>query len=444
MKARKYASSGGPTDPKKTKVEGHWVTDENGKRTWWKDPSRSVPMADMSRIKSFDKSRMPSGVAAERSTTQVPVPVVKEITPNPGSRYRSGKLLPPTPIGTQYTGSRAKAMRYDNYENGGKVYASGGGPTDPKKKGSKAPAGTTKSPTGTHSVAPQGFIPGVSKQSNPNMLGYSAVDRYNSGKIGAGRYFVEQVKEAADKLKRGKEVHSGGYANGGKVGEPLKMDASAKAAMSSSAVSKKKKPALREGSVYKAPDFSRTEVLGKMIKAGLKSGFSKGGKIYAEGGGPTDPKKKLTPEQKKARREMDFAVAKDLDQQIARGTTALKSLLKNKAYQATLPGGKKVKRVRLGMSLGDAKRVRPTKADSNRKLDEGAAKYSIGETLDMLRAERDYALSNNPDRKRRRPVPIFREGDTGGIAKEIMNKRLKPLAGPKSGTIRRQIPPIKP
>lgn len=157
-------------------------------------------------------------------------------------------------------------------------YAKGGGPTDPKKKGSTPPAGTTKSPTGRHSVAPQGFIPGVSKQSNPNMLGYSALDRYNRGKIGKAELFVGQLKEVADKLKRGEEVHTGGYANGGKVGEPLKMDASAKAAMSSSAVSKKKKPALREGSV-KAPDLSGMQVLGKAIKAGLISGFEKGGKI---------------------------------------------------------------------------------------------------------------------------------------------------------------------
>lgn len=317
-------------------------------------------------------------------------------------------------------------------------YAKGGGPTDPKKKGSKAPAGTTKSPTGRHSVAPQGFIPGVSKQSNPNMLGYSAADRYNRGKIGGGEYFVESVKEVAGKLKKGKEAHIGGYANGGKIGEPLKMDASAKAAMKNSAVSKKKKPALRGGSISQARYGMKDELEAakKVLGNAFRGSYSKGGKIYAEGGGPTDPKKKTrTPEQRKALRQMDIERAHELDKQIAEVDERLRNSAKTRQW-VDRSGRERATR---GSSITVTKRYHPLNPNGKTR-----SKYNLGEIKDMLKAERDYALSTNPLRKRRRPVPIFKEGDTGGIATEIRNKRFNPLASPKSGTIRRQTPPMKP
>ena len=78
-----------------------------------------------------------------------------------------------------------------------------------------------------------------------------------------------------------KNALGGSFAKGGKVGEPLKMDASAKAAMKNSAVSQKKKPALREGSVSQAPYGLKDELISakKILGNAMRGSYSKGGKI---------------------------------------------------------------------------------------------------------------------------------------------------------------------
>lgn len=78
-----------------------------------------------------------------------------------------------------------------------------------------------------------------------------------------------------------KNALGGSFAKGGKVGEPLKMDASAKAAMGSSAVSKKKKPALREGSVSQARYGLKDDLIAakKILGNAVRGSYSKGGKM---------------------------------------------------------------------------------------------------------------------------------------------------------------------
>jgi hypothetical protein len=162
---------------------------------------------------------------------------------------------------------------------------------------------------------------------------------------------------------------------------------------------------------------------------------------YAKGGGPTDPKKeKLTIEQKKAKREMNLAKAGELNKQIAEVDERLRGAARNRTYVGA--GGKK--KVRLGQSITKTKTEKAfNPGGKNEPLSGTAAKYSLGEVKDMLTAERDYALSRSAGGRRRIEVPIFEEGDTGGIAKEVKKKRLATLARPKSGTIRRQTPPMK-
>jgi len=149
----------------------------------------------------------------------------------------------------------------------------------------------------------------------------------------------------------------------------------------------------------------------------------------------------ITIEQKKAKREMKLAKARELNKQIAEVDERLHNAAKHRTYV----GADGKKKVRLAQSITKTKEQHPINpGGKNEPFSGTAAKYSLGEIKDMLTAERDYALSRSAGGRRRRPVPIFKEGDTGGIATEIKNKRFNPLASPKSGTIRKQTPRIKP